>query len=126
MVPCPELFRTKLKNIKFHLFDFHKFFDCLLGLDNLKLINAKINLVDNSLDLPSTSIRIYFQNINSKHQLSNELNNVSNKTSPPNYNTIEPLNPINLQVLEPPNPINFDTIDMNHMNSEEKEKIIKL
>lgn len=61
VIPCSKMFKkSKDFPLKFHLFNFHKRFDCLLGLDNLKLLDAKIDLVKNELVTPNVSIKIHY------------------------------------------------------------------
>lgn len=62
IIPCSNLFNEQNCNLKFHLFKFHKFFDCLLGLDNLRLLNANIDLKEGILITPNTKIKIYYKN----------------------------------------------------------------
>nr|CAH7745817.1 unnamed protein product [Callosobruchus chinensis] len=60
-IPSIEMFNTKRNDmLKFYLFDFHKYFDCLLGVDNLKLIKAFIDLNKEVLILPDSNAKIYF------------------------------------------------------------------
>nr|CAH7757831.1 unnamed protein product [Callosobruchus chinensis] len=44
--------------IKFHLFKFHKYFDGLIGLDILKLLNSHIDLSNSMLPAPPLSSKI--------------------------------------------------------------------
>ena len=37
---CSKIFKEN-KSLKFYLFNFHNQFDCLLGIDNLKLLETK-------------------------------------------------------------------------------------
>lgn len=48
-------------NLKFYLFKFHNIFDGLIGLDNLKLLNAQIDLINSKLITPVTTIPIKYQ-----------------------------------------------------------------
>nr|CAH7736470.1 unnamed protein product [Callosobruchus chinensis] len=53
------MFNTKrINELKFYLFNFHKYFDCLLGVDNSKYLKE---LVDFSTKLDAT-LRQHLQN----------------------------------------------------------------
>lgn len=104
--------------MKFHLFKFHECFDCLIGLDNLRAIKAKINLINNTLELPLTTIKINFENIkkgNSQPQPT-KTTQIANKT-----NTLN-----NAIVMESTKNAELKNIRMTHMNLEEKREISKL
>lgn len=57
-IPCPKLFKSNNLSTKFHIFKFHKYFDCLLGIDNLQNLEALIDLKNHKLILPNTKIDI--------------------------------------------------------------------
>uniref|UniRef100_A0A6P7GNR5 Uncharacterized protein LOC114340293 n=1 Tax=Diabrotica virgifera virgifera TaxID=50390 RepID=A0A6P7GNR5_DIAVI len=58
-IPIFSEFHQEVK-IKFHLFDFHRSFDGLLGLDNKKYPNAKLDFVNSQLTTPYSSIPITY------------------------------------------------------------------
>lgn len=47
--------------MKFFLFDFHQYFDALLGMYNLKLLKLKIDLTNNIIENPQTKINLLFR-----------------------------------------------------------------
>ena len=63
-IPCGELFQHNGLNLKFNVFNFHKKFDLLLGLDNLKIIKASIDLDNNTLKTPNVEIPLLYLNSN--------------------------------------------------------------
>nr|CAH7726837.1 unnamed protein product [Callosobruchus chinensis] len=68
-IPASKIFNLQNPmNLKFYLFKFHNIFEGLIGLDNLKLLKAEINLSKGILVTPHTKIRLKF------HQPSNDLN----------------------------------------------------
>nr|CAH7759617.1 unnamed protein product [Callosobruchus chinensis] len=60
-IPSSRMFNLPDVNLKFHLFKFHQHFDCLLGLDNLKLLSSNIDL----LVTPRVHIPLQYHKINS-------------------------------------------------------------
>lgn len=54
---------------KFHIFNFHQYFDCLLGLDNLQNLNATIDLKNNKLLLPNAAIDIKLKILSNSNNL---------------------------------------------------------
>lgn len=48
-------------SLKFYLFKFHQIFDGLIGLDNLKLLNAQLDFVNSKLFTPTSTIPIHYQ-----------------------------------------------------------------
>uniref|UniRef100_A0A0A9YJ44 RNA-directed DNA polymerase n=1 Tax=Lygus hesperus TaxID=30085 RepID=A0A0A9YJ44_LYGHE len=60
MVPCGEIFQQRNLNLKFNVFQFHKKFDLLLGLDNLKILKANIDLNSNYLKTPKLNIPLLY------------------------------------------------------------------
>lgn len=63
LIDCSELFRVNNARLKFHVFDFHNYFDCLLGMDNLKLVNAIIDLNNGLLLTTHNNIKINFHSL---------------------------------------------------------------
>lgn len=59
-IPAPAKFKTD-KKLKFRLFKFHKYFDCLIGLDCLQQLNAVIDLTNDKLILPNTKIDLMYK-----------------------------------------------------------------
>lgn len=64
LVPCDTLFHIKNLQLRFHLFNFHSQFDLLLGLDNLKILQASIDFTSNRLRTPFVDIPLNFLNLN--------------------------------------------------------------
>nr|CAH7712624.1 unnamed protein product [Callosobruchus chinensis] len=64
-IPSSKIFNLPNVNLKFHLFKFHQHFDCLLGLDSLKLLNSNIDLQKNLLVTPRVHIPLQYHKINS-------------------------------------------------------------
>nr|CAH7737503.1 unnamed protein product [Callosobruchus chinensis] len=64
-IPSSNIFNLRDVNLKFHLFKFHQHFDCLLGLDNLKLLNSSIDLHKNLLITPRVHIPLQYHKVNS-------------------------------------------------------------
>lgn len=60
MLPCGELFNEKHLNLPFRVFDFHTRFQLLLGLDNLKVLKASVDLESNLLRTPKIILPLYF------------------------------------------------------------------
>jgi len=60
MVPCGKLFQNPHLNLPFSLFRFHNKFHMLLGLDNLQLIKAKVDFLENTLITPRLSIPLLY------------------------------------------------------------------
>lgn len=59
-LPTSKIFNLKNQNFKFHLFKFHDNFHFLLGLDNLKLLNAQIDLINDVLITKNSKIKIQY------------------------------------------------------------------
>lgn len=59
------------KNLKFYLFKFHNVFDGLIGLDNLKLLQANLDFDTGYLVTPYSKIRLLF------HRIKHELNSIT-------------------------------------------------
>lgn len=58
-IDCSKMFDITNKcPLKFYMFDFHKYFDGLLGLDNLKYLNVKIDLEKDTLITPYKQIQM--------------------------------------------------------------------
>jgi hypothetical protein len=70
-IPCPKTFASKLETLKFHIFKFHRHFDCLLGIDNLENLKSIIDVTKRILKLPNVSLPLHFQSTDTQ---SNELN----------------------------------------------------
>nr|CAH7755026.1 unnamed protein product [Callosobruchus chinensis] len=70
-IPSSKIFNLPNVNLKFHLFKFHQHFDCLLGLDNLKLLNSNIDLQKNLLVTPRVHIPLQYHKINSTNIFTN-------------------------------------------------------
>ncbi|KAL1487922.1 hypothetical protein ABEB36_015307 [Hypothenemus hampei] len=59
-----KLFKTKENvKIKYYLFNFHKYFNCLLGLNNLRRLGVQIDLVNDQLKLPNGTIKLKFYDV---------------------------------------------------------------
>lgn len=66
-IPTSEIFNlSKEHKMKFHLFKFHDSFDGLLGMDNLKFLQAILDYEQGYLHTPYTSIKLNFTNPNLK------------------------------------------------------------
>lgn len=91
----PEIFQTNIE-LKFYLFKFHKHFDWLLGMDNLKKLNAIISLKDHSLILPNYKFRIFY------------------RQTTPNYCNVEDQQ------------IDLSKFRTDHLNIEERDALTKL
>lgn len=85
--------------MKFHLYNFHDRFDWLLGLDNIKKLKAKCDFENDFFVTPNCKFKIYYQNVNNKDQILNYLE--SNK-------------------------IDLSKFRLEHLNFEEKNKLINL
>lgn len=64
LVACGKIFKISDLKLKFHLFDFHSFFDGLIGLDNLELLNATIDITRDCLRTPNCKLLLYYRNTN--------------------------------------------------------------
>nr|CAH7733080.1 unnamed protein product [Callosobruchus chinensis] len=73
-IPSSNIFNLRDVNLKFHLFKFHQHFDCLLGLDNLKLLNSSIDLHKNLLITPRVHIPLQYHKVNSTNISTNFIN----------------------------------------------------
>ena len=62
-ISLSKLFNEKISPLKFYIFNFHNNFDCLLGIDNLKILKANVDLQNNMLVTPSSKIKIFYYNI---------------------------------------------------------------
>lgn len=61
-MPCPEkIFKLRNLRLKFHIFKFHKYFDCLLGMDNLSKLKVNINLEKREIILPHNTIKLEYK-----------------------------------------------------------------
>uniref|UniRef100_A0A0A9X844 Retrovirus-related Pol polyprotein from transposon 17.6 n=2 Tax=Lygus hesperus TaxID=30085 RepID=A0A0A9X844_LYGHE len=71
IVPCEELFNRKGLRLKFYSFAFHPRFDLLLGLENLKIVGASIDLGDSILRTPTIEIPLQYLNleVNETHNI---------------------------------------------------------
>nr|CAH7765847.1 unnamed protein product [Callosobruchus chinensis] len=58
-----KIFNLPDVNPKFHLFKFHQHFDCLVVLDNLKLLNSNIDLQKNLFVTPRVHIPLQYPNL---------------------------------------------------------------
>ncbi len=68
-IPAPKIFNLPKKGkLKFYLFKFHNIFDGLIGLDNLKLLQANVDFNSGYLITPYAKIKLKY------HQTQNELN----------------------------------------------------
>lgn len=66
LIPASKLFKLPdPQDLKFFLFKFHSIFDGLLGLDNLKLLQANVNLDTNHIITPYAKIPLQFYKTNS-------------------------------------------------------------
>lgn len=81
------------------MYNFHEQFDWLLGLDNLKKLKAQCDFKNDFLITPKRKYKIYYQNLNSKKQILNNLE--SNK-------------------------IDLDKFRIEHLNETDREKLIAL
>lgn len=63
IIPASKLFNYPNTLLKYHLFNFHKNFDILLGLDNLKILNANIDLTHDKITTPTQEIKIHYHRI---------------------------------------------------------------
>lgn len=61
-ISLSKLFRIRAEPFKFYLFDFHRHFDCLLGMDNLLLLQASIDFKNKKLTTLNAEIPLNFQN----------------------------------------------------------------
>lgn len=68
-ISLSKIFKISLEPFKFYLFDFHKYFDCLLGIDNLALLKASVDLQKNTIKTPRIEIPLNFHNINNSLNL---------------------------------------------------------
>ncbi|CAB0010906.1 unnamed protein product [Nesidiocoris tenuis] len=59
-VPRRNIFGPKFLNLKFNIFDFHKRFDLLLGMDKLKILKASIDLNAHVLKTPNVKIPLSY------------------------------------------------------------------
>lgn len=61
LIPASSIFKLPNKqNLKFYLFKFHNVFDGLIGLDNLKLLQANIDFNSGYLITPYAKIKLMF------------------------------------------------------------------
>lgn len=68
-IPASKIFELpKQTNLKFYLFKFHNVFDGLIGIDNLKILQANVNFDKGYLITPYTKIKLCF------HETRTELN----------------------------------------------------
>lgn len=65
IIPAFDVLKTN-KKLKFHLFDFHDFFDCLIGMDTLQSLGITIDLANNILKNSSTEIKLQLRDANSE------------------------------------------------------------
>lgn len=71
-IPTSKIFKLPQQNkLKFFLFKFHNIFHGLIGLDNLKLLQANLDFDKGLLVTPLTQIKLQYQ------QIKNELNLIS-------------------------------------------------
>lgn len=71
-MPASRIFNLPAeKKLKFYLFKFHNIFDGLIGLDNLKLLQASINYDKGFITTPHARIKLQF------HQTQNQVNNIT-------------------------------------------------
>lgn len=61
IIPCSKLFNVKNCNLKFHIFEFHKYFDCLIGLDHLQHLKASVDLNKSTLTTPNVVLKIHYR-----------------------------------------------------------------
>lgn len=60
-IPSSKIFNlANTKRLVFYLFKFHNVFDGLLGIDNLKLLQAKLDFDNGYLVTPHTKIKLHF------------------------------------------------------------------
>lgn len=64
LVPCGEFFKQRNLKLKFNVFQFHKKFDLLLGIDCLKILKASVDLNKNVLRTPKIEIPLNYLNTN--------------------------------------------------------------
>jgi len=113
-IPTPKIFKSPKETMKFHLFKFHENFDFLVGLDNLKNIKAKVNLINNTIELPLTTLKINFEDVRKRK----DLNSIKRPQLKGNLN--------NNSIVVTSNSDDLTDIRMDHMNKEEKHEISKL
>jgi hypothetical protein len=70
LIPPGTVFKTE-KPFKFHLFNFHRYFDILLGMDNLKLLESKIDLARDELITPKVKFNLSFKDTNKEMESHN-------------------------------------------------------
>lgn len=63
-ISLSKIFKVNAKPFKFYLFDFHKYFDCLLGMDNLIALGAIVDFQHNVIKTPNADIPLQFHNSN--------------------------------------------------------------
>lgn len=61
VIPNPKIFKTK-GTMKLHVFDFHPYFDALLGMDGLKEMNYTINFQNHTLENGNSKIPLKYRN----------------------------------------------------------------
>uniref|UniRef100_A0A1B6DI21 RNA-directed DNA polymerase n=1 Tax=Clastoptera arizonana TaxID=38151 RepID=A0A1B6DI21_9HEMI len=66
---CCKLPLLGKKEAKFYLFNFHKDFDILLGLDNIKELKIKLDFTQNKLNTPDKQITILYFNTEKRNKL---------------------------------------------------------
>lgn len=71
-IPSSEIFNLpKQRNLKFYLFKFHNIFNGLIGLDNLKLLQANLDFNESYFITPYIKIKLLY------HNTSTDLNLIS-------------------------------------------------
>lgn len=65
IIPAFDVLKSK-KNLKLHLFDFHEYFDCLIGMDILQNLGFTIDLANNILKNSSTEIKLQLRDSTSE------------------------------------------------------------
>lgn len=71
-IPCPKIFKKPNTKIKLLLFDFHDYFDILLGVDSLKILKARIDFANDEIQTPETKIKFKYRE--TETQTKNETN----------------------------------------------------
>lgn len=70
-MPMSKIFNLPNSHMKFHLFKFHNIFRGLIGLDNLKILKAKLDFETGYLITPNAKIKLQYQIIK------NQINSVT-------------------------------------------------
>ena len=64
-VPAFKIFELpKSTSLKFHILDFHEYFDGIIGFDILVKLKAKINFINSTLETPNCCVGFNFTRAN--------------------------------------------------------------